>query len=63
MGRYYKRTNELAHMETIATLLYKLIDGTSAKDYEASGWATQYAQHRHVSAVWINAKHGLGTYG
>ena len=44
----------MAHMEMIAALVYKLVDGASAKDYEEAGWASQYAQHRN-GLFWTDA--------
>jgi len=47
-------TEELAHMEMIAALVYKLVDGASPKDFEAAGWGGQYAQHNH-GLFWTDA--------
>ena len=44
----------MAHMEMIAALVYKLVDGASAKDYEEAGWVSQYAQHRN-GLFWTDA--------
>lgn len=47
-------TEELAHQEMIATLVYKLTEGASPKDFEAAGWGGQYAQHNH-GLFWTDA--------
>ena len=47
-------TEELAHMEMIAAMVYKLIDGATPKDYEEAGWAGQYTQHNH-GLFWTDA--------
>lgn len=47
-------TEELAHMEMIATLVYKLTEGACPKDFEAAGWGGQYAQHDH-GLFWTDA--------
>lgn len=47
-------TEELAHMEMIAALVYKLVDGADPKDMEAAGWGGQYAQHNH-GLFWTDA--------
>jgi spore coat protein JC len=47
-------TEELAHMEMIAALVYKLTEGASPKDYEAAGWGGHYAQHNH-GLFWTDA--------
>ncbi|EIW17438.1 MULTISPECIES: manganese catalase family protein [Pelosinus] len=47
-------TEELAHMEMIAALVYKLIEGADPKDMEAAGWGGQYAQHNH-GLFWTDA--------
>lgn len=38
-------TEELAHMEMVATLVYKLTECASPEDFEAAGWGEQYALH------------------
>lgn len=38
-------TEEMAHQEMIATLVYKLTCGATVKDYEKAGWGGQWAQH------------------
>lgn len=38
-------TEELAHMEMIAALVYKLTEGATCKDYKAAGWEGQFVQH------------------
>jgi spore coat protein JC len=40
-------TEELAHMEMIAALVYKLLDGVSAEEMEKAGLGSHYAQHDH----------------
>ncbi|WP_215829241.1 manganese catalase family protein [Pelorhabdus rhamnosifermentans] len=47
-------TEELAHMEMIAGLVYKLTDGADPKDYDEAGWGGQYAQHNH-GIFWTDA--------
>ena len=47
-------TEELAHMEMIAALVYKLVDGADPKEMEAAGWGSQYAQHNH-GLFWTDA--------
>lgn len=47
-------TEEMAHMEMIAALVYKLTDGASPKDYEEAGWGGQYVQHNH-GLFWTDA--------
>ena len=47
-------TEELAHMEMIAALVYKLVDGADPKEMEAVGWGGQYAQHNH-GLFWTDA--------
>jgi spore coat protein JC len=38
-------TEELAHMEIIATLVHKLTEHASCKDFKEAGWEAQYVQH------------------
>lgn len=38
-------TEELAHVEMIATLAFKLTEGATAEDYREAGWGSQYAEH------------------
>ncbi|CUH97585.1 Protein CotJC [Propionispora sp. 2/2-37] len=38
-------TEELAHMEMIAGLVYKLTEGACCEDYEKAGWGGQFVQH------------------
>jgi len=38
-------TEEMAHMEMIAALVYKLVDGAGPEDFKAAGWEGQWAQH------------------
>jgi spore coat protein JC len=40
-------TEELAHMEMIAAMVYKLVDGATCEDFKAAGWEGQYVQHNH----------------
>lgn len=40
-------TEELAHMEMIAALVYKLTDGASPEEFKAVGWEGQWVQHDH----------------
>ncbi len=47
-------TEELAHMEMIAAMVYKLVEGASPKDYEEAGWTSQYTQHNH-GLFWTDA--------
>ncbi len=47
-------TEELAHMEMIAGLVYKLTEGASPEDYEEAGWGGQWAQHDH-GLFWVDA--------
>lgn len=47
-------TEELAHMEMIAALVYKLTEGACPADYQAAGWGGHYAQHDH-SLFWTDA--------
>lgn len=41
-------TEELAHMEMVATLVYKLIDGAPPEAMERAGLDGHYAQHDHA---------------
>lgn len=47
-------TEELAHVEMIAAMVYKLVEGATPKDYEDAGWGGQYAQHNH-GLFWTDA--------
>ena len=47
-------TEELGHMEMIAAIVYKLVAGATAKDYEDAGWGSQYAQHKQ-GLFWTDA--------
>jgi len=47
-------TEELAHMEMIAALVYKLTDGASCKEFKEAGWEGQYVQHDH-GLFWTDA--------
>lgn len=38
-------TEELAHMEMIASLVYKLTEGADCEEFKAAGWEGQYVQH------------------
>lgn len=44
----HRRSYELAHMEMIAGLVYKLTDGASPEDFKAAGWEGQWVQHDHA---------------
>lgn len=45
---------EMAHMEIIAVLVYKLTAGAYPEDFEAAGWGGQWAQHSH-GLFWTDA--------
>lgn len=47
-------TEELAHMEMIATLVYKLTEGADPCDFQKAGWPGQYTQHDH-GLFWTDA--------
>lgn len=47
-------TEEMAHMEMIAALVYKLTEGASPQDYEKAGWGGHYVQHNH-GLFWTDA--------
>lgn len=47
-------TEELAHMEMIAALVYKLVDGATCEDFKAAGWEGQFVQHGH-GLFWTDA--------
>lgn len=47
-------TEEMAHMEMIAALVYKLTQGATPEDYKAAGWGGQWAQHDH-GLFWTDA--------
>lgn len=47
-------TEELAHQEMIAALVYKLTCGASPKDYEKAGWGAKWVQHG-TGNFWIDA--------
>jgi spore coat protein JC len=40
-------TEEMAHMEMIAALVYKLVDGACPEDFKAAGREGQWTQHNH----------------
>ena len=40
-------TEEMAHMEMVAALVYKLVDGACPEDFKAAGWEGQWVQHDH----------------
>lgn len=40
-------TEEMAHMEMIAALVHKLVDGACPEDFKAAGWEGQWTQHNH----------------
>ncbi|MCL1853640.1 MAG: manganese catalase family protein [Peptococcaceae bacterium] len=46
-------SEELGHMEMVATLVYKLTEGVSVEDMKAAGLDAQYADHRHA-LFWQN---------
>jgi spore coat protein JC len=47
-------TEELAHMEIIAALVHKLVDGACCEDFKAVGWEGQFVQHDH-GLFWTDA--------
>lgn len=47
-------TEELAHMEIVATLVYKLLEGASIEALKAAGLGAHYADHDR-SLYWENA--------
>jgi len=47
-------TEELAHMEMIAALVFKLVDGACCEDFKAAGWEGQWAQHDRA-LCWTDA--------
>ena len=47
-------TEEMAHMEMIAALVYKLTEGAGPEDYKAADWGGQWAQHDH-GLFWTDA--------
>lgn len=47
-------TEELAHMEMIAALVYKLTECATCKDYKEAGWEGQFVQHDH-GLFWADA--------
>jgi len=47
-------TEELAHMEMIAALVFKLVDGACCEDFKAAGWEGQWAQHDRA-LFWTDA--------
>jgi spore coat protein JC len=46
-------SEELGHMEMVATLVYKLTEGVSAQGMKAAGLDAMYADHRHA-LFWQN---------
>lgn len=50
-------TEELAHLEIIATMVYKLLKGVPAKELERAGLGAHYAQHDH--ALFVNDANGV----
>jgi len=44
----------MVHMEMSASLVYKLLEGALAKDYEKAGCTFQYVQHRK-GEFWTDA--------
>jgi spore coat protein JC len=47
-------TEEMAHMEIIAALVYKLTECADPRDFEAAGWGGQWVQHNH-GLFWTDA--------
>lgn len=47
-------TEEMAHMEMVAALVFKLVDGASPEDFKAAGWEGQWTQHDH-GLFWTDA--------
>ncbi|MDD4599586.1 putative manganese catalase [bioreactor metagenome] len=47
-------TEELAHMEMIAGLVFKLTDGATCEDFKEAGWEGQYTQHDN-GLFWTDA--------
>jgi spore coat protein JC len=47
-------TEELAHMEIVATLVYKLMENASVEQIKAAGWGSHYADH-DKALYWQNA--------
>jgi len=44
----------MAHMEMIAALVFKLVDGASCEDFKEAGWEGQFVQHNH-GLFWTDA--------
>lgn len=47
-------TEELAHVEMVAALIYKLVDGANPEDFKAAGWEGQWVQHDNA-LFWTDA--------
>lgn len=47
-------TEELAHMEVVATLVYKLLEGASLEEIKAADLGSHYADHDRA-LYWVNA--------
>ncbi len=47
-------TEELAHMEMVASLVFKLTDGASPEQFKEAGWGSHYADHGK-DLYWTNA--------
>lgn len=47
-------TEELAHMEMIAAMVYKLVDGACCEEFKEAGWEGQFVQHDH-GLFWTDA--------
>lgn len=47
-------TEELAHQEMIASLVYKLIEGACPEDFKKAGWGAQWVQHG-CGTFWVDA--------
>ena len=50
-------TEELAHMEMVATIVRQLTKGLSAEELEAAGLATYYVDH--TAGIWPQAAGGI----
>ncbi len=47
-------TEELAHMEIVGSLVYKLTENCSGEDFKKAGWGSHFADHGK-SLYWENA--------
>ncbi len=50
-------TEELAHLEMVATIVRQLTEGLSAEELEAAGFATYYVDH--TAGIWPQAAAGI----